>query len=557
MSIRHTQRVFISSTSQDLPDHRIAVREAILAVEMYPIDMEYFGSHSDDALTVSLNKVRTADVFIGILAHRYGFIPKGQTKSITESEYDEAQKMNIPCLMYIVDDTYDWDPELKELEPTAQKKLHYFKTNVEQRYVRRLFTTPENLAQSIAIDLKTLQLDLTTQELKKVRLGGATQPFSTSRRRNLTFGCAGAIITFILLLSAMVALIPDIRDDALQFAGLISETVTPMEPIIPTATQTNAIVPSPILEATNTPIPTQIPACTGAPQPQLYRGALGLVLDEDDRALNVRARPGTEFEILTLLPVGQTFRVLDGPICNGAYAWYWVSFGGRGAESGWIAEGDGATNTYFVAPIPGSDFTPPACVTLRIQETFDPASPQSEWFEGSNSRSEINVNGSYEIQLVGLPSSGGEAVSWGSLQEPRIGVSIIEATIRASDFEQGDSSRTGLWLRVQDWTNGNDYLAFLLRSDGSYRIARYQNGYNDLTKLGGWTHHASINLGDNATNRIRIDSFADRFDLYINGTYVESVQDENIPSDGRIVFMGASPSVPATFYMDDIRICDN
>jgi len=44
------------------------------------------------------------DIYIGIFAWRYGFIPNDDSASITEKEYRHAKKHNIPCLIFLLDE---------------------------------------------------------------------------------------------------------------------------------------------------------------------------------------------------------------------------------------------------------------------------------------------------------------------------------------------------------------------------------------------------------------------------------------------------------------------
>lgn len=113
---------------------------------------------------------------------------------------------------------------------------------------------------------------------------------------------------------------------------------------------------------TSTPLPTRTPmgairleasptlACNGeVPRTRLIIGERGRVLDDDDRPLNVREGAGTDNDILGILEILQVFDVLEGPRCEGGYAWYFVR--GNGLE-GWIAEGD--FSSYYVEPyLPG------------------------------------------------------------------------------------------------------------------------------------------------------------------------------------------------------------
>jgi hypothetical protein len=51
-----------------------------------------------------------------------------------------------------------------------------------------------------------------------------------------------------------------------------------------------------------------------------------------------------------MLP-GETFSILDGPICVDSIAWWKVEYDGQnGHLVGWTAEGEGAD--YYLEPIP-------------------------------------------------------------------------------------------------------------------------------------------------------------------------------------------------------------
>ena len=79
-------KVFISSTSEDLKEYRQAAIDVVLRCECKPLAMEYFGSQSQEPTAVCEKEIQECDVFIGIYAHRYGFVPEGKEKSITQLE---------------------------------------------------------------------------------------------------------------------------------------------------------------------------------------------------------------------------------------------------------------------------------------------------------------------------------------------------------------------------------------------------------------------------------------------------------------------------------------
>src|SRR5436189_700933 len=85
------KKVMISSTARDLPEHRQKVEEACKRLQMFQADMmEHLTAEDADALEVSLRIVDSADLYIGVFAYRYGYVPEGQSISVTEAEYDRA-----------------------------------------------------------------------------------------------------------------------------------------------------------------------------------------------------------------------------------------------------------------------------------------------------------------------------------------------------------------------------------------------------------------------------------------------------------------------------------
>ena len=59
--------------------------------------MEHLPASDRDAIAESLRIVDEATIYLGIFAHRYGYIPKGNSISITEMEYNRAVERGIPC----------------------------------------------------------------------------------------------------------------------------------------------------------------------------------------------------------------------------------------------------------------------------------------------------------------------------------------------------------------------------------------------------------------------------------------------------------------------------
>ena len=112
-----TFKVFVSSTYTDLKDHRQAVIDNLLRLKLQPVAMEFFGAEPAEPKQVCDSEIEDCDLFVGIYAHRYGFVPEGTEKSITEQEFDLARKLEKPCFCYLIDEDHPWPPKSIEDEP--------------------------------------------------------------------------------------------------------------------------------------------------------------------------------------------------------------------------------------------------------------------------------------------------------------------------------------------------------------------------------------------------------------------------------------------------------
>src|SRR5450759_945813 len=99
--------VFISSTSEDLKDYRLAARDAVLAVGLRPVMMEYFAASGGGPLSECLALVSPCDVVVALVAQRYGWVPPDQpdpgAKSITWLECEHAAGQGKDLLVFFVD----------------------------------------------------------------------------------------------------------------------------------------------------------------------------------------------------------------------------------------------------------------------------------------------------------------------------------------------------------------------------------------------------------------------------------------------------------------------
>jgi len=151
-----TLPVFVSSTFTDLQPYRAAVREALHRLEVVVRGMEYFGALPETPKDECLRIVRGCRAYVGVFAMRYGSLDPEFGKSFTHLEYEEAQRLKLPSLIYLMDE--ERQPVLPANVDVGigGEKLRELKVQLRKNHVVSVFTTPEDLAARISQDLPAL-----------------------------------------------------------------------------------------------------------------------------------------------------------------------------------------------------------------------------------------------------------------------------------------------------------------------------------------------------------------------------------------------------------------
>ncbi len=125
-------KVYISSTYRDLMDYREKVigffRKKSVEENFELVSME--GYVADDIVpsVECINDVENCDIYILILANRYGYIPVDKEKnpnefSITELEYEAAKEKNKTILAFFADESVSFEEDNDaDLTLRAEKK---------------------------------------------------------------------------------------------------------------------------------------------------------------------------------------------------------------------------------------------------------------------------------------------------------------------------------------------------------------------------------------------------------------------------------------------------
>jgi hypothetical protein len=115
-------RVYVSSTFADLKSHRERVRHALRRRRHEDVAMELYGAEDKRPLEKCLEDVKRCDLYVGIFAFRYGYVPPGQDRSITELEYQTAVDARKSRLLFLLAEDATWPVNLMEMEKYQEQK---------------------------------------------------------------------------------------------------------------------------------------------------------------------------------------------------------------------------------------------------------------------------------------------------------------------------------------------------------------------------------------------------------------------------------------------------
>src|SRR5438067_4797723 len=165
----------ISSTARDLPRHREQVRLACLRAGFEPREMmEHLPALNKDAVEASLHMVEQADVYVGILAYRYGTVPTGYDLSITEMEFNHAVEQRKPRLVFFIHK--DHPVVIEDVETgRGAEKLKALKDRIGEQRVAAFFKSPEDLRSHVVEALTALTKELDARAGTDVTAAAAAQ----------------------------------------------------------------------------------------------------------------------------------------------------------------------------------------------------------------------------------------------------------------------------------------------------------------------------------------------------------------------------------------------
>ena len=149
-------RIYVSSTYSDLVDYRKAVYKALRGMRNDAIAMEDYRAEGQRPLHKCLADVESCDLYIGIFAWRYGYIPaqdNPENKSITELEYHKAREKGKECLIFLLEAKTAWPPDAMDMvtgEGESGTCIRAFREELQKSALVDFFMTAEELANLVS-----------------------------------------------------------------------------------------------------------------------------------------------------------------------------------------------------------------------------------------------------------------------------------------------------------------------------------------------------------------------------------------------------------------------
>lgn len=155
--------VFISSTFEDLKEHRKKVWEILTNYEVNIRGMERFGARKEAPLQTCLAEVEQSDIFVGVISYRLGTVDSTSSKSFVQLEYEKALELDKEIFIYLIDDKNGKvTPSFVDFGE-SHDKLESFKSILKERHTIDTFIDEDDLADKLKRKFDELLLEKANQ----------------------------------------------------------------------------------------------------------------------------------------------------------------------------------------------------------------------------------------------------------------------------------------------------------------------------------------------------------------------------------------------------------
>lgn len=187
--------VYVSSTYQDLKEYRAAIERQLRRLTGFDVRaMEDYVARDERPKDECIADVKGCDVYVGVFAFRYGFIPPGETLSITELEYRAAREAKKECLIFLLDEGAAKMPltDFYTGEGESGKRVRELRKELGETHLASFFTSPEELAGLVTAAVRNWERRTGAAPPTTQPAGADPTPLFRELRSSLLIACAPA-----------------------------------------------------------------------------------------------------------------------------------------------------------------------------------------------------------------------------------------------------------------------------------------------------------------------------------------------------------------------------
>ena len=137
--------------------------------------MEDYVARDDRPLANCLEDISSCDLYIGLFALRYGFVPEDgnpEHRSITELEYRHAAVKGKDCLVFILDEKFPWPPTLQDAHTGNAERgelIQRLREELAKNKQVAFFRSPDDLASSVSAAVEVWEKKRAKQKEARIR----------------------------------------------------------------------------------------------------------------------------------------------------------------------------------------------------------------------------------------------------------------------------------------------------------------------------------------------------------------------------------------------------
>jgi Domain of unknown function (DUF4062) len=175
--------IYLSSTYSDLKACRETVYHVLRHMRLDVIAMEDYVASDQRPLDKCLHDVEQCDLYIGIFAWRYGYIPP-EGKAITELEYRKALETGKPRLIFLLHEEAAWPLNATDMHSGKGNEgalIKNLRQELQQSELVSFFRTAEDLAALVGQAVHNWEIEYSIKD--------QSFPQSVARKRYLENLC--------------------------------------------------------------------------------------------------------------------------------------------------------------------------------------------------------------------------------------------------------------------------------------------------------------------------------------------------------------------------------